>query len=159
MKRPIQIRQGDVFVEYVDELPAAVTELPADPKRGVVLAEGEATGHAHRVPKRHAGRIAQLRSETDARFLRVTAPVPLRHEEHKTRCAICPADAPLATSIATAKLESGYGRDAYRCATHAVGAEVIALAEPGATVLPRGEARVTIHAEYQPGELPRQVAD
>jgi hypothetical protein len=79
-KTPLIFRQGDVLMELLDACPAHLTELPRG-KRGVVLAEGEVTGHAHRI----ANRSAKLyRSETDQRFLRVTAPVALRHEEHTT---------------------------------------------------------------------------
>ena len=106
-KIPFQARQGDVFIEQVDGIPAGAAAIRAD-KRGVVLAEGEVTGHAHRIPSRHA---KLYRTEADARFMRVTAPVALQHEEHST------------------------------------------------VAIPPGNYRVTIHAEYQPGELPRQVAD
>jgi hypothetical protein len=105
---PTMYRQGDVLITRVDHLPELATELPRDEARGVVLAEGEVTGHAHRIHSRHA----QLyRTEVDARYMRVTAPVALQHEEHAT------------------------------------------------VAIPPGDYRVTIHAEYQPGALPRQVAD
>jgi len=111
MKREIY-RQGDVLLERisdVDEPSATETELPRS-KRGLVLQEGEVTGHAHRIPQRHA---SLYRDESDRRFLRVMGPAPvkLEHEEHHT------------------------------------------------VTLPPGLYQVTIHAEYQPGELPRQVAD
>lgn len=102
-------RQGDVLIVAVDSIPDDATAL-ARTKRGVVLAEGEVTGHAHRIPSRHA---SLYRTETDARYLRVMGPAPvaLRHEEHQT------------------------------------------------VELPPGNYRVSIHREYQPGELPRQVQD
>lgn len=98
----MQARQGDVFLVRID--PREVTALRAvedrDP-RGVVLALGEATGHAHVVVgesvalfegqlQREVGRAAQLprhaRLESPPapvhRFLRVEAPAVLRHEEH-----------------------------------------------------------------------------
>jgi hypothetical protein len=104
----IQYRQGDVFLERT-AIPAGAVQIPQG-KRGTVLAEGEVTGHAHRIPSRHA---KLYRAETDARYLRVMGPAPvaLQHEEHT------------------------------------------------AVTIPPGDYRVTIHAEYQPGELPRQVAD
>jgi hypothetical protein len=40
-----QFRQGDVLIETVKEIPAKANKLQL-PKR-IVLAEGEATGHAH----------------------------------------------------------------------------------------------------------------
>lgn len=71
-------RQGDVLIVAVDDVPTGVEEV-ARGKRGVVLAEGEVTGHAHRIPNRAA---TLYRTELDARYLRVTAPVLLKHEEH-----------------------------------------------------------------------------
>jgi hypothetical protein len=107
-------RQGDVLIVRVDSIPTDAKPL-ARTKRGVVLAEGEVTGHAHRIPSRHA---TLYRTETDARYLRVGGtsggkrePVALQHEEHR------------------------------------------------AVELPPGNYRVSIHREYQPGALPRQVAD
>ncbi len=82
-------RQGDVLIVAIAEIPSKVTEV-ARTKRGVVLAEGEVTGHAHRIPSRSA---KLFRTEDDARFLRVTgtAPVGLQHEEHGT-VALPPGD-------------------------------------------------------------------
>ncbi len=58
-----------------------LTKLTAVPREGgaIVLAHGEVTGHSHRIPHRSA---KLYRDEADARFLRATAPVILRHEEH-----------------------------------------------------------------------------
>lgn len=106
---PKMYRQGDVLIVAVESIPETAIAI-ARGKRGVVLAEGEVTGHAHRIPSRHA---SLYRTDTDARYLRVMGPAPvqLRHEEHST------------------------------------------------VSLPPGSYRVTIHREYQPGELPRQVQD
>lgn len=75
-------RQGDVLIVAVDKMPSGTT-LVKRTERGVVLAEGKVTGHAHRIPSRHA---SLYRTEDDARFLRVggSAPVALQHEEHST---------------------------------------------------------------------------
>lgn len=76
-------RQGDVLIVAVDKMPDGAKELPRS-KRGVVLAEGEVTGHAHRITARHA---SLYRTEDDARYLRVggsAGPAQLKHEEHKT---------------------------------------------------------------------------
>ncbi len=154
---PNTIRQGDVLLVEVDSIPeSAKVVKPTD--RGIVFAEGAVTGHAHRIPRRHAGGAQHYRTETDAQYMRATAPVPLRHEEHKTICAECPRMPP---SIATHRLSNGYAREDYRCEAHAnaSGMPVTALAEPGATVLPPSKRIVVIHAEYEPGELVRQVED
>jgi len=102
-------RQGDVLIVAVDEIPAEAAALPRS-HRGIILAEGEVTGHAHRIPSRSA---TLYRTEQDARFMRVMGPAPvaLNHEEHTT------------------------------------------------VKIPPGNYRVSIHTEYVPGELPRQVAD
>ncbi len=107
--QPLLLRQGDVLLCAVDSIPSDAKRLPRG-QRGAVLAEGEVTGHAHRIPSRHA---TLYRTETDARYMRVMGPAPvaLNHEEHST------------------------------------------------VKIPPGNYRVTIHTEYVPGELPRQVAD
>lgn len=78
----MMFRQGDVLIVAVDEMPADAKPVGRT-KRGIVLAEGEVTGHAHRIPSRHA---SLYRSENDARYLRVMGPAPvaLLHEEHTT---------------------------------------------------------------------------
>lgn len=80
--RATQVRQGDVLLVPVDaelaaELAADARPLPRATGR-VILAEGEVTGHAHAI--RAAG--ATLLAAGPDRFLRVTAPVSLDHEEH-----------------------------------------------------------------------------
>jgi hypothetical protein len=74
---PAQVRQGDVLLVPVDEIPDGARSLARTGGR-VVLAEGEVTGHAHAI--RAAG--ATLLGAGEERYLRVTAPVTLDHEEH-----------------------------------------------------------------------------
>lgn len=110
LKQPT-IRQGDVLLVPVAALPAGCTEVPQHGGR-IVLAYGEVTGHAHAIADHHLldlARTAQaeyLRAEgasvevaqaaiarakarasllvapDGARYLDVTEPVTLRHEEH-----------------------------------------------------------------------------
>src|SRR5262249_17383047 len=71
--------QGDVLLVRVDgDLTPDALSLPRDARRGVVLAEGEATGHAHVI----ADDAATLYAAGDTRFLLVCEPVRLRHQEH-----------------------------------------------------------------------------
>ncbi len=81
----MQCRQGDVFIESASE-----SWLPPDAQRRsreagkIILAHGEATGHAHAIADRGAELYrSPLRDDGDA-WLRVTAPggVRLTHEEH-----------------------------------------------------------------------------
>ena len=90
------IRQGDVLLVPVSALPSGLQPVPLDKGR-IVLAYGEVTGHAHAIAD-HADSHAADRAEEIAdaaiaraklwrapsgdRYLEVTAPVTLRHEEH-----------------------------------------------------------------------------
>jgi hypothetical protein len=70
----MMFRQGDILVVTIDEIPDAAKTLGQD----LVLATGEATGHAHRVE----GLATQFITATQERFLTVTGLSVLRHEEH-----------------------------------------------------------------------------
>lgn len=72
---PTLYRHGDVLVSEIDAIPADAVKRPH-----LVLAEGEITGHAHRIAEAGSARLFQLGREM---FLEVLAPVAtLIHEEH-----------------------------------------------------------------------------
>lgn len=74
-----QVRQGDVLVQATTST-ATGKEVPRKNGR-VILAHGEATGHAHAI----AENGATLRTTEQATLLEVTsAIVMLRHDEHAT---------------------------------------------------------------------------
>lgn len=75
-------RQGDVLLVEVDELPSQLEPVPREDGR-LVLAHGEATGHAH-VLEGEAELLAADLEEMQERFLRVEAESSLLHEEHAT---------------------------------------------------------------------------
>lgn len=94
-----QIRQGDVQLQQVAKLPDGCTEVLTDNGRRIVLAYGEATGHAHAIsdhidhsqPADEITENAIARAQAKARllvapngerYLDVTRTVTLRHEEH-----------------------------------------------------------------------------
>lgn len=98
-------RQGDVLLRAIDpaQLPAATAAIPRQGGR-IVLAEGEATGHAHAVLSRDARLVGERRATTQPpatapgtqpaapapgtqpltprRFLVLDAPADVVHEEH-----------------------------------------------------------------------------
>jgi len=83
---PFQARQGDVFIEKVDRIPE--TAKKAKPEDGrVILAHGEATGHAHAYDKRF---VSMYRDDgAGSAFITVSADpstghggADLKHEEH-----------------------------------------------------------------------------
>lgn len=74
-----QVRQGDVYLRPIASIPTEAKPAKKDP-RGVVLAEGEATGHAHTIAD---GGVALLELG-DRRFLRAEKGGRLEHQEHST---------------------------------------------------------------------------
>jgi len=70
-----QIRQGDVLLEAVDKEPPQGIMV----KKQVILAEGEATCHAHRL----IGDVLEW-TENDERFVRIIGQAfgELSHEDH-----------------------------------------------------------------------------
>lgn len=70
-------RHGDVLIAPVDLIPFTASKRP-----GCVLAEGELTGHAHRIDRQGA---ADLYVEGNNLYLSVTADfATVVHEEHQS---------------------------------------------------------------------------
>ena len=80
-KAPWQARQGDVFIEAVPASAVTKAHKPvAKDRRGVVLAEGEVTGHHHRI---QSPEVCLLQAEgIHERVMTVGAASMLVHEEH-----------------------------------------------------------------------------
>jgi hypothetical protein len=74
-----QIRQGDVLLVPVDVEPPPGLE----PQREIVLALGEATGHAHRL----TGAVVEW-TQAGERYVRSFGPGSLSHEEHDPTPAV-----------------------------------------------------------------------
>ena len=73
------IRQGDVCLVRVAQLPKGATEAKIKDKKRVVLAYGEVTGHAHAIYEPTKARLWDAGVE---RFLQVMERCELCHEEH-----------------------------------------------------------------------------
>jgi hypothetical protein len=68
-------RHGDVLVERIERIPVAAIKRPH-----LVLAEGEITGHVHRIADPASAELYELEAE---RYLRVvSSTATLLHEEH-----------------------------------------------------------------------------
>jgi hypothetical protein len=76
----IQLRQGDILLKQIDKLPNNLQPVEAT-KRGFVLAEGEATGHAHIVQK-SANTAMFFDKSNNKLYLVLTSQETLKHEEH-----------------------------------------------------------------------------
>ena len=76
------IRQGDVALVRVKVIPADAVEQPI-PEGRLVLMHGESTGHAHAFYD-NTQNIKLYAAHGGARYIDVSAPVDLKHEEHST---------------------------------------------------------------------------
>jgi len=75
-------RHGDVVLERVED--GCELGSPIESKRSVVLAEGEATGHSHRIDSSFDARLYSDPSNDNAKILVLVRPSDLMHEEHQT---------------------------------------------------------------------------
>ncbi len=72
-------RQGDVFIQRVEEIPAAVREAPIP--HGV-LVHGEVTGHSHRLEDLSTAQLFSGGAPGEM-FVEVVSPIArIVHEEH-----------------------------------------------------------------------------
>jgi hypothetical protein len=76
-----QLQQGDVLLALVSKLPANCKKIAKD-NRGVVLAEGEHTGHYHGIEE---DAVCLMEAPDGTRFLvnEGELPVTINHQEHK----------------------------------------------------------------------------
>jgi hypothetical protein len=81
MKQPL--RQGDILLVPVDEIPDGLKTVPRQHGK-IVLAEGEARGHLHMIEAPEATFHAESLEDIENRFLAVEAEVALTHPEHNT---------------------------------------------------------------------------
>ena len=76
------IRQGDVLIVPVEEIPTTVEAVERE-NGYIVLAHGEATGHAHKIKDKHAALFRD--PKLMAVFIHVTEDaVAFDHDEHDT---------------------------------------------------------------------------
>ena len=72
------LQQGDVLLKKIDKLPNGEKKQIYD-KRGIVFAEGEATGHYHLVKNIDVSRIYTIDGK---RYFENDIPVEIEHQEH-----------------------------------------------------------------------------
>lgn len=72
-----QMQQGDVWLEYVGQLPKGCKEI----ERKGILAYGEVTGHKHQLED-HGIKIYE--DSNGMFYVRSEKPTNLNHEEHET---------------------------------------------------------------------------
>ncbi len=70
-------RQGDVLISAIDAIPREATK-----RRDCILAEGEITGHSHRIDQQGAAELYEHQGRLYLRILANEAKVV--HQEHET---------------------------------------------------------------------------
>lgn len=79
-KTPYIVRQGDVLIERVNSDPRNKKHKKVPREKGrIVLAHGEATGHAHAICEPGA---EMIELETGERFVISESGISIQHEEH-----------------------------------------------------------------------------
>jgi hypothetical protein len=72
-----KLQQGDVIIRSIEKIPDGVKQVSRT-ARGFVLAEGEATGHAHVIED-----DIEMYEKDGVLFIKADRPVTVKHEEHK----------------------------------------------------------------------------
>lgn len=80
---PMLLRQGDVLLVPIQEVPAATSPLPRENGR-LILAQGEMTGHAHAIIDESAELVSAEGAAELYLIVHGSEPVALTHEEHDT---------------------------------------------------------------------------
>lgn len=78
--KPQIVRQGDVLLVPIKEIPAQAKSIAAQNSR-VILAKGEATGHHHSIDSREAD-LLQVPSQSEIYLLVKEGDALLEHQEH-----------------------------------------------------------------------------
>ena len=79
------IRHGDVVIQKTDAPEGVENFRQIEPReRGLILADGEVTGHAHVIPEYEKAALFIANDNSDLLWLEVKDPVKLQHEEHGT---------------------------------------------------------------------------
>lgn len=76
------IQHGDVILRRIDESEIPEDAKPVTGKKVGVIAEGEMTGHAHRLASLMAGQV--LQDNAGNLFVKATEDTAVNHEEHNT---------------------------------------------------------------------------
>lgn len=77
-----QLQQGDVLLNSIDKLPSGLKARAKD-QRGVVLAEGEVTGHYHAIANEEGVSILDGPNGTMYLVNETAHDVVINHQEHK----------------------------------------------------------------------------
>lgn len=73
----MKMQQGDVYIESCNDIPKDAKKVQKS-KRGFVLAEGEATGHAHVIEDN-----IEMYEKDGILYIKTDHATEIKHEEHK----------------------------------------------------------------------------
>lgn len=69
-------QQGDILIKRIEKLPEGETVKTKE----LVLAEGETTGHMHKIEETQYAKM--IKTSDGKVYLSVTKQIPLKHDEH-----------------------------------------------------------------------------
>lgn len=75
------IQQGDVLIEAVPSIPKEAKKYEPT-NRGIILAEGEVTGHAHCIAELDNVEVSKKDKDGNI-YLKLNKTTTVKHEEHK----------------------------------------------------------------------------
>jgi len=77
-------QQGDVLLKSIDSVPSDAKDV-APRGRGLILAEGEVTGHYHAVPMEEVDDDIHMYEKNGTLYLSSTKDFTVEHDEHHTQ--------------------------------------------------------------------------
>lgn len=83
MTKKVAVRQGDVFILPVSDIPQSAKAVAPENGR-LIVARGEATGHHHSFPWARGATLFRDdgAGSGTAQYVRVETPIALEHQEH-----------------------------------------------------------------------------
>ena len=103
-----QCRQGDVFVEYIEE-PEKPKPARVEKQKRIVLAEGEATGHQHTLE--YQDPADWWKDDSGHQFVSFGVPVKFSHPDHQPPIDLRPGTIKVTRQREYSPMETRYVQD------------------------------------------------
>ena len=81
MEQKFFYQQGDVIIERISKIPESAEKKEPNHARGIVLADGEISGHLHLIEDTD---VVTLYEDNGRKYLKIDEPTSVSHDEHKT---------------------------------------------------------------------------
>ena len=81
MEQKFFYQQGDVIIERISSIPSSAEVKKPNHSRGIVLADGEISGHLHLIEDVDT---VTMFEDGNQKYLKIDEPTSISHDEHKT---------------------------------------------------------------------------